>query len=101
MTKDTKQAFDERFAQEMTEAVEGMVRVGVMSESDYKLTMRDLNRAPPDEIVSPLTGGDIRAMREYAKLSQGVFARYLNLTVDHVSKLSAARSIRPALRSCC
>ena len=87
MTKESKQAFDDRFLQEMTQAVEGMRRVGAMNDGDTKLTLRDLNRAPPDETVLPLTGADIREMRERAKLSQAVFARYLNLTVDHVSKL--------------
>jgi len=53
----------------------------------YKLTMRELNRAAPQETVFPLTGPDIRELRERARLSQAVFAKYLNLTVDHVSKL--------------
>jgi len=99
MTKETKQAFDDRFTREMTEAAEGMRRVGVMDDAAYKLTMRDLNRAPPDETVVPLTGPDIRGMRERAKLSQAVFARYLNLTVDHVSKLErgAKHPTGPAL----
>jgi len=87
MTKETKQAFDERFAVEMLETVEGMRRVGAINDADYKLTLRDLNRAPPEETVLPLTGADIKGIRERAKLSQAVFARYLNLTVDHVSKL--------------
>jgi putative transcriptional regulator len=87
MTKETKQAFDDRFTREMTEAAEGMRRVGAMDVATHKLTMRDINRAPPGETVVPLTGPDIRGMRERAKLSQAVFARYLNLTVDHVSKL--------------
>ena len=86
MTK-AKKTLDDRFTREMTETVEGMRSAGVMDEAAYKLTMRDLNRAPPDETVVPLTGPDIRGMRERAKLSQAVFARYLNLTVDHVSKL--------------
>ena len=53
MTKETKQAFDDRFAQEMTEAAEGMQRAGVMDEGAYKLTMRDLNRTPPDKPSFP------------------------------------------------
>ncbi len=99
MTKETKQAFDDRFAQEMTEALEGMRRVGAMSDRDYKVTLRDLHRAPPEETVIPLTGPDIRGMRERAKLSQAVFARYLNLSVDHVSKLErgAKHPTGPAL----
>jgi putative transcriptional regulator len=35
----------------------------------------------------PITGPQIRAMRERAQLSQAVFARYLNLTVGYVSQL--------------
>lgn len=99
MTRETKQAFDDRFAQEMTESVEGMRRVGAINDKDYKLTLRDLNRAPPDETLLPLSGAEIREMRERAKLSQAVFARYLNLTVDHVSKLErgAKHPTGPAL----
>ena len=65
----------------------------------YKLTMRDLKRGAPEETVFPLTGSEIRALREGAKLSQAVFARYLHLTVDHVSKLErgAKRPAGPAL----
>jgi putative transcriptional regulator len=87
MTKETKQAFDDRFARELTEAAQGMCKVGVMDDATYKLTMRDLNRAAPDETVFPLTGSEIKELRERAKLSQAVFARYLHLTADHVSKL--------------
>ena len=99
MTKETKQAFDDRFGREMTEAAEGMRKVGAMSDAAFKLTMRDLNRAAPDETVFPLTGPDIKGLRERAKLSQAVFARYLRLTVDHVSKLErgAKHPTGPAL----
>jgi len=87
MTKETKQVFDDRFAREMTEAAEGMRKVGVMDDASHKLTMRELNRIAHDETVFPLTGSDIKGLRDRAKLSQAVFARYLHLTVDHVSKL--------------
>ena len=99
MTKETKQAFDDRFAREMTEAAEGMRRVGVMDDATFKLTMRDLNRAAPEETVLALTGPEIKGLRERAKLSQAVFAKYLHLTVDHVSKLErgAKRPSGPAL----
>ena len=99
MTKETKQAFDDRFTREMTEAAEGMRRVGVMEAATHKLTMRDLNRTAPEDAIFPLTGPDIRSLRERAKLSQAVFARYLNLTVDHVSKLErgAKHPTGPAL----
>ena len=87
MTKETKEAFDDRFAREMTETANGMRRVGVMDEAARKLTMRDLNRAAPDETVLPIAGSEIRWLRERAQMSQAVFARYLRLTTDHVSKL--------------
>ena len=99
MTKETKEAFDARFAREMTEAAEGMRRVGVMDETAHKLTMRELGRAAPDETVTPITGSEIRWLRERAKMSQAVFARYLRLTADHVSKLERdeKRPTGPAL----
>jgi putative transcriptional regulator len=99
MTKETKQAFDARFVREMTETAKGMRKAGVMDDAAYKLTMRELNRAETDETVHPLTGSDIRELRERAKLSQAVFARYLHLTPDHVSKLERdeKRPTGPAL----
>jgi putative transcriptional regulator len=98
MTK-AKKKLDDRFTREMTETAEGMRSVGVMDEAAYKLTMRDLNRAPPAETVAPLTGDDIKELRERANMSQAVFARFLHLTVDHVSKLErgAKRPTGPAL----
>ena len=87
MTKETKQAFDDRFTREMTETAEGMRKVGIMDDATYKLTIREVNRAAPEETVFPLTGPDIRELRERARLSSAVFAKYLHLTVDHVSKL--------------
>jgi putative transcriptional regulator len=87
MKRETKQGFDDRFTKEMTETAEGMRRVGVMDDAAHKLTIRELNHAAPEETVTPLTGSEIRGLRERAKLSQAVFARYLHLTPDHVSKL--------------
>lgn len=99
MTKEAKQAFDARFAQEMAETADGMRRVGVINEATHKLTMRDLNRAAAEETVLPITGSEIRWLRERAQLSQAVFARYLHLTADHVSKLERdeKRPTGPAL----
>ena len=42
------------------------------------------NEVPKAE---PITGEEIRALREKAHLSQAVFARHLNLTVGYVSQL--------------
>ncbi len=99
MTSMAKKKLDDRFTREMREAAEGMRSLGVMDEATYKLTMRDLNRAAPEETVTPLTGEEIRELRERAHMSQAVFARFLHLTVDHVSKLErgAKRPTGPAL----
>lgn len=55
LKEETKAEFDKRFKDEMSETVDGMHRLGLMDDAAYKLTMRDLNRAPPDETESPLT----------------------------------------------
>ena len=99
MTSASKKKLDARFKREMTETVEGMRSTGIMDGEAYKQTMRDLNRAPPAETVAPLTGQEIKELRERAKMSQAVFARFLHLTVDHISKLErgAKRGTGPAL----
>jgi putative transcriptional regulator len=100
MTSAAKKNLDYRFTREMTETAEGMRSVGVMDEEAHKLTMRDLNRSSPaEDTVTPLTGDEIRELRERAKMSQAVFAHYLHLTVDHISKLERGvkRPTGPAL----
>jgi putative transcriptional regulator len=76
-----------RFKREMTETIDDLRAVGAMDETTYKRTMRDLKREHADEVIVPLTGPDIRAIREHAHVSQAYLAKFLNLTVDHVSKL--------------
>jgi putative transcriptional regulator len=50
-------------------------------------------------VTEPISGEDIRRLREEAHMSQAVFARYLNLTVGYVSQLErgAKRPTGPAL----
>jgi len=69
------------------EMADDMHRVGIMDDTDFdKITMRHLDReqVPP---VKPVTGTDIRKMREQARMSQAVFARHLNVTAGYVSQL--------------
>jgi putative transcriptional regulator len=83
MTKTTKPS---RLAAAMLETADDMRRVGIMDAATHeKITLRHLGRAgaPPP----PITGDEIRSLREGARLSQAVFARYLNLTVGYVSQL--------------
>ena len=76
-----------RLAQAMLETAEDMRQVGLLDETVYaKITMRHLGVKEKVE-GKPLTGKDIRAMREQARMSQAVFAHYLNVTVGYVSQL--------------
>lgn len=77
---------NDRLTSELLEMAKGMHASGVMNDAAYeKITMRHLQHAgaPPE----PLTGDDIRAMREQARMSQAVFAHLLNLTTGYVSQL--------------
>jgi putative transcriptional regulator len=76
-----------RLAKALLETAEGMRKAGLLDRQAYdKITMRHLdpNSAPT---TVPMTGPQIRALRERANMSQAVFARYLNLTVGYVSQL--------------
>lgn len=63
------------------QTAEGMYKAGVMD----KKTMRRFD----DSCLTPIhefTGDEIRALREREEVSQSVFARYLNVTKDYISK---------------
>jgi putative transcriptional regulator len=76
-----------------------MRRAGVMDAATHeKITLRHLG-SNAAAVAEPITGDEIRSLRERAHLSQAVFARYLNLTVGYVSQLErgAKRPTGPAL----
>ena len=76
-----------RLTQALLETAKDMQQAGILTDEAYgKITMRHLGVKDKGE-VEPLTGEDIRAIREQAKMSQAVFAHYLNLTVGYVSQL--------------
>ncbi len=76
-----------RLTQALLETAKDMHRAGILDQTAYaKITMRHLG-ANDEANIEPLTGQDIRAMREQAHMSQAVFAHYLNLTVGYVSQL--------------
>jgi putative transcriptional regulator len=60
---------------------------GAMDEAMHRqITMRQLGTEAA-AAARPLTGEDIRALREEANMSQAVFARYLNMTPHYLSRL--------------
>jgi putative transcriptional regulator len=62
-------------------------RIGLMEDASFrKITIRHLGKNSAGT-VEPITGDEIRTLRERANLSQAAFARYLNLTVGYVSQL--------------
>jgi putative transcriptional regulator len=76
-----------RLADALLETAEGMRKAGILDAKTYdKITMRHLDRKRAPR-PAPMTGKQIRAMRERAKMSQAVFAHHLNLTVGYVSQL--------------
>jgi putative transcriptional regulator len=88
-----------RLAKAMLETAKDMKQAGIMDEAAYaKITMRHLGTKEKAEF-QPLTGNDIRAIRQQARMSQAVFAHHLNVTVGYVSQLErgAKRPTGPAL----
>lgn len=69
------------------EMAEDQHRLGVMDDATYrKITIRHLGLSTPTT-TEPISGEEIRSLRESANLSQAAFARYLNLTVGYISQL--------------
>ncbi len=88
-----------RLTTALLETADDMRRVGVMDAATHeKITLRHLGDKA-ETVAAPITGEEIRSLREGAHLSQAVFARYLNLTVGYVSQLErgAKRPTGPAL----
>jgi putative transcriptional regulator len=88
-----------RMVRAMLETADDMRRAGIMDDMTHaKITLRHLgDRA--DLVTEPISGEDIRRLREKAHMSQAVFARYLNLTAGYVSQLErgAKQPTGPAL----
>lgn len=76
-----------RLAEAIVETADDMHRLGIMNKTTHeKITIRHLGTQTPST-AKPISGEEIRALREQAHLSQAAFARYLNLTVGYVSQL--------------
>jgi putative transcriptional regulator len=87
-----------RLAKAMIETAADMRKGGLLDAPAHdKITIRHLGTR--EAKVAPVTASEIRAMRERARMSQAVFAHYLNVTVGYVSQLElgAKRPTGPAL----
>lgn len=83
----TKKTEPSRLAKALLETADDMRRVGLMDAATHqKITLRHLGDKA-GVAVGPISGDEIRALREQANLSQAVFARCLHLTVGYVSQL--------------
>jgi putative transcriptional regulator len=97
--KMTKKKQPSRLTRALLETAGDLRRVGVMGAAAHeKITLRHLGDRPAPA-AEPISGKEIRALRERAHLSQAVLARYLNLTVGYVSQLERGtkRPTGPAL----
>ena len=83
----TNKGTPSRLSEAILEMAGDQHRLGVMDDAAYrKITVRHLG---PQALstAEPISGEEIRTLREQAHLSQAAFARYLNLTVGYVSQL--------------
>ena len=88
-----------RLTQVLLETADDMRRVGILDSARHeKITLRHLGGRQNNLAAKPISGEVIRSIRERERLSQAVFARYLNLTVGYVSQMErgARRPTGPA-----
>lgn len=82
MTKRT-----DNLAAAILETADDFRHAGLLDSEGYtKITLRHAGSAPAFAL-HPLSGAEIRALRESSRMSQAVFARHLNLTPGYVSQL--------------
>lgn len=76
-----------RIVEAILETAEGMHRIGMLSDEEYKqITVRHLGEKPLP-MVKPIGAKEIKKIRQQAKMSQAAFARHLSLTPGYISQL--------------
>ena len=76
-----------RLSEAILEMAGDQYRTGIMDKATHeKITVRLLGPQVPGT-AKPISGEEIRSLRESANLSQAAFARYLNLTTGYISQL--------------
>lgn len=82
MTKKTN-----RVVEAILEIADDQLRSGLIDKSEHeKITIRHMGVRGLG-MSMPISGEEVRIMREQAHMSQAAFARVLNLTVGYVSQL--------------
>jgi len=81
-----------RVAEAILEMNDDQLRSGLINKAEHeKITIRHMGVRGLG-LSMPMSGDEIRILREQAHMSQAAFARLLNLTVGYVSQLE--RGIR-------
>jgi putative transcriptional regulator len=76
-----------RLSEAILEMAADQHSIGLMDNATYeKITLRHLGPKSLS-VAQPISGEEIRTLREKANLSQAAFARFLNLTTGYVSQL--------------
>jgi putative transcriptional regulator len=76
-----------KLAGALLETANDMRAAGLLDRATHeKITLRHLGPETAPKLA-PITGAQIRKLRERANMSQAVFARHLNVTVGYVSQL--------------
>ena len=88
-TKTKEKGKISRLTRELLETARYMHKSGLMTKAAHdKITMRHLGASDfPEAVTEKISGADIKAIREQAKLSEANFARFLNVTPGYVSQL--------------
>jgi putative transcriptional regulator len=82
MTKKTN-----KVAEAILEMADDQLRSGLIDKAEHeKITIRHMGGRGLG-MSMPISGDEVRIMREQAHMSQAAFARVLNLTVGYVSQL--------------
>ncbi len=70
----------------INEMADDLLHLGIITEERHRqITIRDL---PPDAgKIAPISGDEIRHLRQTAEISQSTFARYLNVSTGYISQL--------------
>jgi putative transcriptional regulator len=92
----TRKKKTSRLTKDLLDTANDVRKAGLLDRAAHaKITMRHLGKSQRTSLLAPITGEQIRTMRARARVSQAVFAHYLNVSVAYVSQLERARSGRP------